>query len=151
MLVKDNNNLLNFNQWSCGEYNNNLNDFTLNTTQQQKNIISNDYSKIGENSLKMISSQTADYIRIWYLTELKNKKITCKLHIKTEETIDILLREYDSNNTIISIKYTTFTGCGDVSLILNSSNTSNNKFLLQISNVPKDKIVYVDDIILTTS
>ena len=149
--MKDTNNLFSYNQWTAGEYNNNLNDFTLNNTQQQQNIISNDYSKIGESSLKMISSQTGDYIRIWYSNELKNKNVTSKIHIKSEETIDVLLREYDSNNTLISLKHTTFSGCGNVSLSLTSSNTTNNKFLLQISNIPKDKIVYVDDIMLTAS
>ena len=52
--MKDNNNKLDFNQWSCSEYNNNLNGFYV--TGANLYQITNQYSTIGENSLKLINN-----------------------------------------------------------------------------------------------
>lgn len=50
--MKDNNNKLDFNQWSTGEYNNNINGFNRNNNSIIQ--LSNQYSIIGENSIKLI-------------------------------------------------------------------------------------------------
>ena len=52
VFVKDNNNKLDFNQWSTGEYNNNTNGFNKNNNSIIQ--LSNQYSIIGENSIKLI-------------------------------------------------------------------------------------------------
>ena len=50
--MKDNNNLLDYNIWSTGEYNNNVGGFSRNNNGVIH--LSNQYSIIGENSIKLI-------------------------------------------------------------------------------------------------
>lgn len=142
--MKDTNNIYDYDVWTAGEYN--LSGFTINGAKYN---VSNEYSVIGESSLKIKATTSDDYVRIYKLVSLPNKTVTAKIHIKTSEQIRILLREMD-DGAVVNQVATFFTGVGEAVVSLNSS-SSNSQFLLQIHQFTVDKPVFIDNIILTSS
>ena len=144
--VKDTNNLLSYNQWSCGEYD----------ISQAQSIDwgvtihkTNEYSVIGEYSLKAIGESSAG-IRFNYDNSISNKTVTAKLSLRTEKTIWVALREMAPNSTVINTSSISFTGCGDVELSLSSSN-NNTSFQIQIWELPISAVVYIKNVRLYSS
>lgn len=68
--MKDINNLYDYNTWSCTEYNNSIEGFDKSTSNIQL-IPSNDFSNIGENSLRLNCDSANDFIEIPHLTGLR--------------------------------------------------------------------------------
>lgn len=150
--MKDTNNLLNFNYWSAGEYENKLNYMI---TIDSGAIITNEYSDIGESSIKQI--RTADgasggsYIRINYNNSIINKTITASATIKTTDyDVDVIIGEKaDVTNAYSTVVPANSCRNVSVSLVSSSSNTS---FFIQVNNRGnKNSVVYVDNISLFSS
>lgn len=57
-LIKDSENLLPFNTWTCGDYTNDLTNFTINNLPNTTLSLSKDYSTNGEYGLKIHRSAT---------------------------------------------------------------------------------------------
>ena len=145
--MKDNKNLYNHNIWTATESDNELNDFVCSTTMNK--TPTNQWSNIGEKSIKLTPTGTTDYCRIYLIESIINKTVTAKLNIKTKETISIRLREVNSN-TLITSKQVTFTGCGELIISLYSS-SENTQFYIQISDIPAGENVFIDNIRLNIS
>ena len=144
--MKDTNNILSYNQWSCGEYD----------ISQAQSIDwgvtihkTNEYSVIGEQSLKAIAT-SANGIRFNYNNSLTNKTVTAKLYLRSENVIWASLREMSSNNEVINSKSSSFTGIGDVELSLSSS-SNNSSFQIQLFSIPINAVVYIDNVRLYSS
>lgn len=85
--MKDNNNKLNYNQWTCGEYENSVTGlYVLNNAVLQ---LTNKYSNIGESSLKIIRKHETSTTA--YIVRLSNLIGTNNIHA----SLDI----YSPNNT----------------------------------------------------
>ena len=149
--MKDTNNLLSHNQWTAGEYENTIPATLANTI----GVITNNYSDIGEQSLKLTkNASSGSYSRIIYNQSIINKTVTISAHIRTEDTIcQLLLLEVDSNGSTIqsrtvnipSNSYGTF----NISLI---SGSNNSKFVIHFGNIGgQGSDIYVDNIMLTAS
>ena len=149
--MKDTNNLLSHNQWTAGEYENTIPTTLANTI----GLITNKYSYIGEQSLKLTkNASSGSYSRIIYNQSIINKTVTISAHIRTEDTIcQLLLLELDSNSSTIqsitvnipSNSYGTF----NTSLI---SGSNNSKFVIHFGNIGgQGSDIYVDNIMLTSS
>jgi len=87
--VKDTNNLLTFNQWSSGEYNNTLNDFYIGSGVTT--YLSNKNSIIGENCLQ-INSIGNSYLRLdCILSNPTNTTFKGTANILTSGTTSLLI------------------------------------------------------------
>ena len=147
VFVKDTNNLLSHNQWSVGEYGGStVPDISWGVTIHQ----TNEYSIIGEQSLKAIATSTTNGIRFNYNNSLTNKTVTAKLYLRTESTVWVVIREMSSNNEVINSTSSSFTGIGDVELSLSSS-SNNSSFQIQLFSIPINAVVYIDNVRLYSS
>lgn len=144
--MKDNNNLLSHNQWSAGEYENSkAQSMDWGATVYK----TNEYSIVGESSLKVIRTESTHGVRFNYSNSIINKTITARLSLRTENTIWVALREMNSND-VINQTTSSFTGIGDVELLLSSSN-NNSSFQIQLYGIPDGNIVFVDNLRLVSS
>ncbi|WP_296862196.1 hypothetical protein [uncultured Methanobrevibacter sp.] len=147
--MKDTNNLLEYNEWSAGEYNNTIPVTPYNII----GICTNTYSSIGEQSIKLTRNGPGANARISYNYSIINKTIVASAHIRTESTnAQLLLIELNSSGTIqqnvVTIPSNT-QGTFSVSLI---SGSNNSKFIIQFSNTGDiGSVIFIDNIILTVS
>ena len=98
--MKDTNNLLTHNQWTCGEYANNPEMFNI--AYLVNRVCTNKYSDIGEQSIKLTKlGSSGSYARVSYNQSIINKTVTASATIKTENaTAFLILLEIDDNNII---------------------------------------------------
>ena len=153
--VKDNKNLLTYNQWSAGEYENSPDIFVV--KYYIKNINTPEYSDIGELSIKLTRTENGgtggSYGQISYENSIPNKTLTASATIKTKETeVDMILLDKLSTQEF-KAKYvrvpTNF--CGNVNVSL-ESNELNSSFAIQFNNRGnKNDFLYVDNTSLIIS
>ena len=146
--MKDNNNLYNYNVWSGTEYNNNTDDFDK--TYNIQLTPSNDFSSIGENSLKITCAQANEFMelqKITGLTEGKTFTISLFMYNPTVSVRCRLKSDNNSNITTITVppsdnsKHVSVTGV----IPVNYGNMGLRMFIDGIGSV------YVDNIISTVS
>ena len=148
VFVKDTNNLFGYDYWTGTEY---INHPQASSSWGVNLITSNKWSNIGESSLQIIPTSTDNGIRIRYWGALLNKTVTAKLYVYTKQTVTIRLRELTSSNTIVKQSSVNFTGCGEVTLSLDSGD-NNASFYIQISGATiVDEPIFIDNIRLTSS
>ena len=150
--MKDNNNLLSHNQWTAGEYENYPEIFY--TAPMTDRICTNDYSSIGEQSIKLTKlGSPGSYARVSYNQSIINKTVTASVTIKTENaTVLLILLERDGTNIIqqrnVTVPSNSFMNIS-VSLESTSSNTS---FGIQFNNNGDvGSFIHIDNISLTVS
>jgi len=146
--VKDTNNLYNYNVWSCTEYNNNTDDFDK--TENIQLIPSNDFSSIGENSLKITCAQANEFMELQKITGLTEGKTFTISLVMYNPTVSVRCRlKSDNNSNITTItvppsdnsKHVSVTGV----IPVNYGNMGLRMFIDGIGSV------YVDNIISTVS
>lgn len=156
--MKDKTNVLTYNQWSCTDYLNNVNGFHIGSTNAIKIESSNNYSHIGENSLRLIPINTSILgrrIRVYYEKELINKQLNLTVTIKTnrDSSSTIMLVEEKDNNiikeTFAQIPENT---CKTIILSLKTSSNNGSSYFIQVNNPSLEYTsVYVDNINLMIS
>lgn len=152
--MKDTNNLLTHNQWSAGEYENKNTIFDK--SNKMKEALSNSYSNIGEQSIKITKQESGAYSRLFYLDNIINKTFTVSASIKSNKYYDtqfILAESYNTGKTIqakavtipknttsknVSVTLTTSSICEAVSIQIN------------INYAPEGTSCYIDNLNLTT-
>lgn len=146
--MKDTNNLYNYNVWSCTEYNNNTDDFDK--TENIQLIPSNDFSSIGENSLKITCAQANEFMELQKITGLTEGKTFTISLVMYNPTVSVRCRlKSDNNSNITTItvppsdnsKHVSVTGV----IPVNYGNMGLRMFIDGIGSV------YVDNIISTVS
>ena len=146
--MKDNNNLYNYNVWSGTEYNNNTDDF--NKTDNIQLTPSNDFSSIGENSLKITCVQANEFMELQKITGLTEGKTFTISLVMYNPTVSVRCRlKSDNNSNITTItvppsdnsKHVSVTGV----IPVNYGNMGLRMFIDGIGSV------YVDNIISTVS
>ena len=121
--MKDNNNKLDFNQWSCSEYNNNLNGFYV--TEVNLYQITKQYSTIGENSLKLINNTNS---AMGYRTtpivvqQDKTYKLTANIYAPISK-VNMVLQQEGGSYEYVSVNPSSKPQT--VSVTINSDNYSN--------------------------
>lgn len=98
--MKDTNNLYNYNVWSCTEYNNNTDDFDK--TDNIQLIPSNDFSSIGENSLKITCAQANEFMELQKITGLTDGKTFTISLVMYNPTVSVRCRLKSDNNSNIT-------------------------------------------------
>ena len=99
--VKDTNNLYNYNVWSCTEYNNNTEGFDKSSDNVQL-IPSNDFSSIGENSLKITCAQANEFMELQKITGLTEGKIFTISLVIYNPSVSVRCRLKSDNNSNIT-------------------------------------------------
>ena len=150
--MKDTNNLLTHNQWSAGEYENTPEIFSV--KPYVNNICTNNYSDIGEQSIKITKLQSSgSYARIMYNNGISNKTVTASATIKTENnSATLILLEIGSNGLInqqsVDVPANSFT---KVNVSLHST-TSNTSFGVQFNNNGNvNSFIHIDNVSLYAS
>lgn len=106
--MKDKNNILNHNAWSVGEYNHTITEFQPNIVGCVNIESTNNYSSIGEESLKITRLSQSGYSTylLQPFTE-HNALVTVSATYKTSNNIAILMVLERGNNSIQQEVYTT--------------------------------------------
>ena len=149
--MKDTANLLNHSQWSAGDYDNTNIYNTLNTIRTTNAFYTNEYSGIGEYSIKMIKqAATGAYCRVKYNNSIHNKTVVTSAAIKTNNYNSQLILLEIKNDTIIQQETVVIPanteGIFTVSLVAGNDNDS---FIIQFNNLgPIDSFIHVDDVCL---
>ena len=149
--MKDNNNILDYNTWTAGEYENTPEIFY--TAPMTDRICTNDYSSIGEQSIKLTKkADSGTYARVSYDNSIINKTVTASAMIKTNNPGELILIEFSGNNIITTNRVTIPAGsCAVFTVSLNSGN-DNSRFGIQFSNHgDKYSSMYIDDLYLSIS
>ena len=143
--MKDTSNLLDYNCWSGTEYNNNTTKFTFTGTN---GIPSNEWSHIGENSLKISTEQLSQAFDIQHMTVDLGKTVTISFAIYNP---NIQVRGMIRANTE-ALSRVTIPASKEVKIITISANVLDNYdwvalrcFLDQVGSC------FIDDITFTVS
>ena len=137
--MKENQNLLSYNQWSCGDYTNDLTDFEQVITCK----ITNEYSTQGENSVQIGRTSTDYWVDIpfavpsigEYTAQLKLRGKYGIMRIMHDETI---IAQVDTPQT---------NEWKTISLSANINNLTGNH--IRVLNYNGD--IFIDDVSLTSS
>ena len=137
--MKDTNNLLSYNQWSCGDYTNDLTDFTQDITSK----ITNDFCTQGENCVQLSRTESHHWIRIPF-TVSSTGEYTATIKIRGKQGYLRVL----NGDTIISQVGTPLTNEWEtVSLSANLTNLTGNT----IAVVTYFGDIFIDDVSLVSS
>ena len=144
--MKDTNNLLSYNQWSCGDYNNNLTDFE----HVQVSKITNDYCTQGENCVQINRGSSQWWVDI-PLSPPSNGDYTITLNILNiiEYSLITIIKYDPSGATPSVISYITVPKSDTwrtVSLSANITDLTNNR----IRVLSYGGEVYIDDVSLVS-
>ena len=152
VFVKDTNNLLDHNTWSSGEYNNNPEIFNLAPSTMR--IVSNEYSNIGESSIRLTKTAASGaYARITHTENLSNKTVTASAHIRSAtQKATMIIIELNGSSIVqqASVDVPANTS-KTVSVSLNTGNSCSAIAVQFNNNDGKDSIIFVDDISLVSS
>ena len=141
--MKDTTNLLNHNQWSAGEYQENTQGYDTNCIIQT----SKEYSKIGENSLKVInntSSTKSAYTPTFTVASNKIYTLSCII-FNPETQVNVVL--LSNKGTYSSVEVPPSNTPRRVSV---SYNTTDDASLMCRWNIFSD-YCFIDDVSLTVS
>ena len=114
MFVKDNANLCSFNQWSCGEYLNNLLNLWIGGGITAS--VSSEWSHKGHKSLKMVQSGSSGYyVRVETNYSEVNQTLTASLNcINKDYEFQMWVYQLDENETELARQYITVPVDSDV-------------------------------------
>ena len=139
VFVKENQNLLSYNQWSCGDYTNDLTDFEQVVTSK----ITNEYSTQGENSVQIGRTSTDYWVDIPF-TVPSIGEYTAQLKLRGKYGYMRIMR----GETVIAQVGTPQTNeWKTVSLTANITNLTDNH--IRVLNYNGD--IFIDDVSLTSS
>lgn len=144
--VKDKSNLLSFNQWSGTDYSNNTSEFI-----KGAGIIfesSNEYSNIGNKSLKCIPSGDASlWAGLEYGNSIISKTIKLSGLCKTENSaIQIKLLELQENTTIQTETLNIPADTTQSFELTHTTGSENTRFMMQAVVSSEGGIVYLDNL-----
>ena len=148
--MKDNNNKLDYNQWSAGEY--------LNSNQGvisgsgQNNITTKEFSVIGENSLKIIrTSNASNWTDCRVTSNLNQYNVSCNLYSPESNGALYAVTMYSDGTQ--SVNYSTFYMGDNVQFLSCAGKVDYNKTInqiaLRIMLYQHDKPAFIDDLMIS--
>ena len=146
--MKENQNTLDYNVWSAGEYKNSLADIAY-IPPEDIIKITNEYSVIGETSIQLKS--TVNETKNFMLANLQygsNIGLTAKAHIRIVNG-NAYFRMSNSYGTIVSQVLVKEGTCDEITV--SGVTPSSGYYRISISTFTEDVVLYVDNIHLTTS
>ena len=142
--MKDTNNKVNHNVWSCGEYNNNLDNFF--PASDAKVIVNNEWSNMGESSLKITRTHpsygTSLFTKISNLTGTNNITATVKIYSPNNR----VRIEFYNSSTLSNV---TCPASSTVNTITLTTTTDLNYVDLRLFLYAEEDYVFIDDINIT--
>lgn len=154
--MKDNNNLLGYNVWSAGDYDNSLTNIQCNQ-DNQKIIISNDWSVNGENSFKITRGGGTSYnwCRLRYPDNTPGRTLTCTFKVYAPSaTADIWLCDMSNGSTEgshTSVRISPSSEIQEISLTYTGTLSSVQYYALRINLINDWELLYIDDIVMFSS
>lgn len=149
--MKDNNNLLDYNVWSGTEYNHD----TINIYNNSPNNIiinqSNDFSNIGESSLKITTKNIPSWVNIdLFKISNPNKKVTGKFIVYTPEC-DVIINLFHTTtaNYIASVNVPMNDKPVEISVTGDTSIYSGGNISIRVFPRTENKSFYIDNISLS--
>lgn len=149
--MKDNNNLLDYNTWSAGEYENTPEIFYA--APLMSRICSNEWSIIGEQGIKLTKEgPSGAYGRIFYNQSFNNKTITASATIRTYDSAAYLYVLESNGPTIVQTRnvFVPANSVSDVSVSL-VSGSENTRFGVQFNIDEEVGFINIDNIRLVSS
>ncbi|MCR5027401.1 MAG: hypothetical protein K6A34_08175 [Methanobrevibacter sp.] len=142
--MKDNNNLLSYNQWSCGEYDNVLSG--VNNGSGQTTEISNSWSSIGENSFKISRvAETSSWSECRVQTNKNEITASCDILALSNCVISIVTDYSDGSQAYNSVNIYASNSVQNASVHFeNNTNKTITRVSLRISGVIS--LVYIDNL-----
>lgn len=146
--MKENQNKIDYNVWSAGEYKNSLEDITY-IPPEDIIKITNEYSVIGETSIQLKSTvnETKNFI-LANLQYESNIGLTAKAHIRIVNG-NAYFRISKSDGTIVAQVLVNEGTCGEITV--SGVTPSSGYYRILISTSTEDVVLYVDNIRLNTS
>lgn len=146
--MKDNNNILDYNTWTAGEYEKKLPSTTYIPVNHNTNL-TNDYSIIGESSIK-IKSLTNDVGNMIFLEKTINANVNCYFScnvyvVKGNAT----LRIFERTTSIQSSINLSEGVCGEVNI--NHINSAEQSVRFMITTRSDNVLLFIDNIFISTS
>lgn len=140
--MKDNNNLLTVNLWSGGEYFQNTS-----FNSQNKLIVSNKFSTLGEYSTKYIQPSPANWGSFSTHLDgaLVNKKYKLSLDIYNPDN-EYYLQLLINNNQLVRVTIPKLDKCQNISLTINTPSTAFEYVYLQFFNNADNSKIFVDNV-----
>lgn len=149
--MKDNDNVLNYNIWSAGEYENNPEIFYGNPIISR--ICTNEWSIIGEQGIKLTKKNSSEsYVRIYHNQSFINKTVTASATIKTYNSAAYLYL-FEANSSGFIQSRSVFVPANSVSKVNVSlvSGSNNTRFGVQFNIVEDTGSINIDNIKLIQS
>ena len=149
--MKDNDNVLNYNIWSAGEYENNPEIFYGNPITSR--ICANEWSIIGEQGIKLTKKNSSEsYVRIYHNQSFIDKTVTASATIKTYNSAAYLYLVEANSSSIIQSR-SVFVPANSVSNVNVSlvSGSNNTRFGVQFNIVEDTGSINIDNIKLIQS
>lgn len=140
--MKDTNNLLTVNLWSGGEYFQNTS-----FNSQNKLIVSNKFSTLGEYSTKYIQPSPANWGSFSTHLDgaLVNKKYKLSLDIYNPDN-EYYLQLLINNNQLTRVTIPKLDKCQNISLTINTPSTAFEYIYLQFFNNADNSKIFVDNV-----
>lgn len=152
--MKDTNNLLTDNQWSGSDYLENNTGFTgYNSTNTLRESV-NEWSSIGENSLRITRlTSSSHWVRVYYSNSIKSKIVTGKATIKTtDSSVTVSLLELNGGTTVQTATVVVPAGTVfNVNLSLTSGDANTRFALHTVSGGNIGDVYYIDDLSIVSS
>ena len=147
-FVKDKDNLLSYNHWSCGDYSNNLNGFIKRPSDTCNYELSDEWSSNGKYSIKFTGS-TWDWIGYQldgFTSTAKQVQATMNININgnAKAYLDIVYSDNETQTTSVDI---TQSGIQTLTLTVDSSKTIN-RLLFRVTLLADNISCYIDNLIL---
>ena len=148
--MKDNNNKLDFNQWSAGEYLNSNQGVISGSGQNYRTT--KEFSVIGENSLRIIrTGNSVIWTDVRVNDNLNQYTVSCKLYSPESNGALYAVTMYDDGTQ--SISYSIFYMGDNVQFLSCAGNVEANKTVkeiaLRIMLYQYDKSAFIDDLMIS--
>ena len=145
--VKDKDNILSYNQWSCGDYSNNLNGFTKRPSDTCNYELSDEWSGNGKYSIKFTGS-TWDWVGYqWDFTSTAKQvqaAVNINIHDNARVYLDIVYSSSETQTTSVDV---TQSGMQTLTLTIDSSKTIT-LLSFRVTLLANNITCYIDDLTL---
>ena len=153
--MKDNNNKLDINLWSGGEYDNSLTNVWCNQ-DNQKCIISDEWSYIGESSFKITRGGgiRGNWMKFMYRTATAKQTLTCtcKIYSPSAEALIWLCDDNQGNEgSHTSVRIYPSNNVQTITLTYTGTLTTITSYCLRVNMEYDNTVLFIDDIIMSSS
>lgn len=148
--MKDKTNLLNYSQWSCGDYTNNIQLFYKSSYLDY--ILSDEWSSNGEYSVKLINKDINfnRWFRFYVPYSIVGNKLTAKIKVLNPKIrVQVSIVQYTGDEIVNSVHTTSYPSNNMQNIILDTitvDGLSHVRINVNLNNGEVGDFVYIDDV-----